>query len=142
MRHKKTNDFSRKKKAKRIYDNLFSLDETPKKRKTMNKRKRSINKTTLRRDTKKKKIKKKTTHNDQILNLHTIKNEDENDDNDNKIDKEKSKDKIKDDEKDKNKNTTSSLEFSDIEDPNEQRDTYVNNYYKTYQKKNKKRISF
>ena len=119
MRHRKTNDFSRKKKAKRIYDNLFSLDETPKKRKTMNKRKRSINKTTLRRDTKKKKI-----------------NED--DDNDNKIDKEKSKDKIKDDEKDKNKNTTSSLEFSDIEDPNEQRDTYVNNYYKTYQKKNKK----
>ena len=136
MRHRKTNDFSRKKKAKRIYDNLFSLDETPKKRKTMNKRKRSINKTTLRRDTKKKKIKKKTTHNDQILNLHTVENED--DDNDNKIDKEKSKDKIKDDEKDKNKNTTSSLEFSDIEDPNEQRDTYVNNYYKTYQKKNKK----
>ena len=136
MRHRKTNDFSRKKKAKRIYDNLFSLDETPKKRKTMNKRKRSINKTTLRRDTKKKKIKKKTTHNEQILNLHTV--EDEDDDNDNKIDKEKSKDKIKDDEKDKNKNTTSSLEFSDIEDPNEQRDTYVNNYYKTYQKKNKK----
>ena len=30
MRQKKTNDNTRKKKAKRIYDNLFSLDETPK----------------------------------------------------------------------------------------------------------------
>ena len=145
MRHRKTNDYSRKKKTKRIYDNLFSLDETPKKRKTICKRKRrNINKTTLNKDTKKKKIKKKSTHNEQILNLRTKEDEDDEEDHkneeENKNEKDKEKDKSnendKSNEKDKDKNTLSSLEFSDIEDGNEQRDTYINNYYKTYQKKN------
>ena len=141
MRHRKTNDYSRKKKTKRIYDNLFSLDETPKKRKTICKRKRrNINKTTLNKDTKKKKIKKKSTHNEQILNLRTKEDEDDEEDHKNEEENKNEKDKENDksNEKDKNKNTSSSLEFSDIEDGNEQRDTYINNYYKTYQKKNKK----
>ena len=135
MRHKKTNDYSRKKKAKRIYDNLFSLDDTPKKKKTYKKKVRSINKTTLKKDVKKKKLKQRRTQAEPILNLKTLENDEEEDDkNKNKNDNEKIKDK------DKDKNIPSSLEFSDIEDDNEQRDTYVNNNYKTYQKKSKNNV--
>ena len=130
MRHKKTNDFSRKRKARRIYDNLFSLDEAPKKKKTYKKKRKSIPKTTLTKDTKRKKLKPRKTENEPILNLRTLENKEEDDDKQ-KNDKEK--------EKEKDKNMSSSLVFSDLEDDNEERDTYVNNKNKnkTYQKKTK-----
>ena len=125
-RHKKTNDFNKKKKTKKIYDNLFSLEEpTPKNKKSLNKKKRkSINKTTVKRDVTKK-SRKKVNHN-QLLNLQPVEKEDEN------IDK-------KEENKNKEKDIISSLEFSDLEDGMNIKDTYKKKNYKTYQNKNKEK---
>jgi len=137
MRKKKTNFYTRKRKTKRIYDNLFSLDETPKHKKTYNKKKgRNINKTTYKKDIKVKKSRKK--NNQQILNLHTL--EKEEDEGDHK-DKDKNKEKNSDKEKDKDKEViSSSLDLSDFDEGLEQKESYVKkNYYKTYQKKDNKK---
>jgi hypothetical protein len=125
-RQKKTNDFSKKKKTKKIYDNLFSLEEpTPKHKKTFNKKKRkSINKTTVKRDVTRK-YKKKVNQN-QILNLQPVEKGDENSDK-------------KEENKNKEKDIISSLEFSDLEDGMNIKDTYKKKNYKTYQNKNKEK---
>ena len=125
-RQKKTNDFSKKKKTKKIYDNLFSLEEpTPKHKKTFNKKKRkSINKTTVKRDVTRK-YKKKVNQN-QILNLQPVEKGDENSDK-------------KEENKNKEKDIISSLEFSDLEDGTNIKDTYKKKNYKTYQNKNKEK---
>ena len=131
VHQKKTNDFSKRKKNKdSMYDNLFNLDETPKNKKTMNKKKnKNINKTALKKIIKRKKSKKKNTHNLQILKLHTLEKE---------SDSEK-KDEHKEEEKD---NTIGSLDLSDLDDEVEQKGyTYVNKDFKTYQKFSKKELN-
>jgi hypothetical protein len=131
VRQNKTNDFSKRKKNKdSMYDNLFNLDETPKNKKTMNKKKnKNINKTALKKIIKRKKSKKKNTHNLQILKLHTLEKE---------SDSEK-KDEHKEEEKD---NTIGSLDLSDLDDEVEQKGyTYVNKDFKTYQKFSKKELN-
>ena len=132
VRQKKTNDFSKRKRNKNsIYDNLFSLDETPKNKKNLNKKKnKNINKTALKKDIKRKKSRKKNTLNLQILKLDTLEKEDESSE---KKDKE-----IKEEQKD---NTIGTLELSDLEEEMEQRHTYINNNYKTYQKVSKKQLN-
>jgi len=129
VRHKKTNDVFKKRRNKHIYDDLFNLDESPRNKKNINKRKTKkscINRTTLKKDIKKKQFKRKSQP---IISLNEVYKKNKNEDNVN--DKEKDKDKEKD-----NDNIISSLEFSDLGDENEQKTNFAK-YYKTFQKKNK-----
>ena len=130
-RRKKTNNnITKKKGTKKLYDNLFSLEEpTPKNKKTYNKKKarKSINKTTVKKDFRRKKSRKKGINNSPILNLHQLEKGDEN-----------NKDDNKDKDKDKNSNIISSLEFSDLDEGTNPKDTYKKKNYKTYQNKAKK----
>jgi hypothetical protein len=162
VRQKKTNIIPKNRKSKRIYDNLFSLDETPKNKKNGSKIKRkSIKKTSIKKVIKGKKTKKKNNTNLEIQKLHTLEREDdESEKKENKENKDKEKDKEKEndkekveekekkDEVEKNKdkekerdNTIGSLEMSDLDEEIEPRESYVNNYYKTYEKKIKKQVN-
>ena len=156
VRQKKTNIIPKNRKSKRIYDNLFSLDETPKNKKNGSKiKRRSIKKTSIKKVIKGKKTKKKNNTNLEILKLHPVEREDddsekkENKENKEKEnDKEKFEEKEKKDEEEKNKdkekekdNTIGSLEMSDLDEEIEPRESYVNNYYKTYEKKSKKQVN-
>ena len=135
-RHKKTNDISKKKKTKKIYDNLFSLDEsTPKNKKAFHKKKsrRSKNKTTVKRAVSKRKIKKKDKQNSSILNLHTLEKEEENSKENNNIKKDVNE------EKEKAKDSLSSSEFSDMHNMTNLKETYKNKNFKTYQINGKKK---
>ena len=131
-RRKKTNDISKKKRTKKIYDNLFSLEEpTPKNKKTFNKKKKrkSINKTTVKKEIRRKKSKKKITNNPRVLNLHPLDKESEND---------KDENKDKDNNKNKESDIISSLYFSELDEDANPKDTYKKKNYKTYQMKKKK----
>ena len=156
VRQKKTNIIPKNRKSKRIYDNLFSLDETPKNKKNGSKiKRRSIKKTSIKKVIKGKKTKKKNNTNLEILKLYPVEREDddsekkENKENKEKEnDKEKFEEKEKKDEEEKNKdkekekdNTIGSLEMSDLDEEIEPRESYVNNYYKTYEKKIKKEVN-
>ena len=134
INQKKTNDKPKNRKTKKIYDNLFNLDEsiTPKNNKRiLNKKKtgKEINKTTVRK-IKRKKSKKKKTQNSPISKLHPLEKEDD----------KKNKDDIKKDEnKDKDENDNkSSFDSNNLDDIIDPKETYKSKNYKTYQNKGKK----
>ena len=127
-RRKKTNNITKKKPTRKIYDDLFNLDEpTPKNKKTFHKKKtrKIINKTTVKKDVQRKKSRKKMTNNLIKSNLQPLEK-----------DKENNKDKEKD--KDKESNIISSLEFSELDEGTNPKETYKKKNYKTYQNKGKK----
>ena len=127
-RRKKPNDLIKKKKSRKIYDNLFNLDEPSPKVKKIDKKKsrKSINKTTVKRNMNKKKSKKK----EKVINLNPLEKEGDNGDK-----KEKNKEK----EKENDNDILSSLDLSNLGAENEnQKETFKRNKYKTYNKKRKK----
>jgi hypothetical protein len=85
INQKKTNDKPKNKKTKKIYDNLFNLDEsiTPKNKKILNNKKsvKGINKTTVKK-IKRKKTKKKKTYKTPIKSHPFEKDEDKKNDDD------------------------------------------------------------
>ena len=87
INQKKTNDKPKNKKSKKIYDNLFNLDEsiTPKNKKILNNKKsvKGINKTTVKK-IKRKKSKKKKTYKTPIKSHPFEKDEDKKNEDDKK----------------------------------------------------------
>ena len=130
INQKKTNDKPKNKKTKKIYDNLFNLDEsiTPKNKKILNNKKsvKGINKTTVKK-IKRKKTKKKKTYKTPIKSHPFEKDEDKKNDDDIKKDENKEKEE---------EINISSLNSNNLEDIMDQKD-YKNKNYKTYQNKGK-----
>ena len=137
IRHKKMNDITKKKKHKSVYDNLFSLDDFSKNKKTFKKknRKKSINKTSIKKDINKRKSRKKITKNENIINLKETqidkgteeKNKKEKEEKNDNEEEEKNSFKEKD-------NILNSLEFSDLDEEIAHKENFKNNF-KTYQNK-------
>ena len=132
IKQKKTIDRPKNKKSRKNYDNLFSLDDTPKNKKTFKKRKsrKIINKTTLKSDIKRKKSKKMKSLNSPILKLNSPEKERSNN-NYNYNEKDENKNEIK-------QNTMSSLDLDHLNDEMDPKRTYNNNNFKTYQSKSNK----
>ena len=134
VRHKKANDLAKRRRNRRIYDDLFNLEDTTINKKNYNQRKsrKSINKTTFRIDSIKKKVKKRKKT---VKNLQRVENENKNNKSISSTKKEKDKDKENEKEND---DMISSLELSDFGEGMEQKDNF-DKYYKTYQKNNKEK---
>ena len=110
------------------------MEDTTINKKNYNQRKsrKSINKTTFRKDSIKKKVKKRKKT---VKNLQRVENENKNNKSISSTKKEKDKDKENEKEND---DMSSSLELSDFGEGMEQKDNY-DKYYKTYQKNNKEK---
>jgi hypothetical protein len=134
VRQKKANDLAKRRRNRRIYDDLFNLEDTTINKKNYNQRKsrKSINKTTFRIDSIKKKVKKRKKT---VKNLQRVENENKNNKSISSTKKEKDKDKENEKEND---DMISSLELSDFGEGMEQKDNF-DKYYKTYQKNNKEK---
>ena len=138
-RRKKTNDLAKKRKSRKMYDNLFSLDEpspSPKNKKNASKKKarKNMNKTTVKKNISRtrKKNKKKEVNNTPVVNLLPLEKEEET------KDKEENKEKDENKNEEKNKDMIDSLELDDLEDAIDQHENYKHKNYKTYQHKGKK----